>query len=53
MPKHELSAKFVEKANSGGKEREIYWDATQPGFGLMVTADGARSYVVQYRNAEG
>jgi len=53
MPKHELSAKFVEKANSGGKEREIFWDASQPGFGLMVTADGARSYVVQYRNAEG
>jgi integrase len=32
-----------------GKDRTIYWDAELKGFGLMVTAKGARSYVVQYR----
>jgi integrase len=31
------------------KERSIYWDATTPGFGLCVTRNNARSYVVQYR----
>jgi hypothetical protein len=30
-------------------ERTTYWDAAQPGFGLMVTRNGHRSYVVQYR----
>jgi integrase len=31
-------------------DRTIYWDTTQSGFGLMVTAAGHRSYVVQYRS---
>src|SRR5262249_52555161 len=29
--------------------RLFYWDETLPGFGIMVTAGGHRSYVVQYR----
>jgi hypothetical protein len=49
MRKEHLTAKFVKSATSKGKEREIYWDARKPGFGLMVTAAGARSYVIQYR----
>jgi Phage integrase family/Arm DNA-binding domain len=53
MPKIELNAKFVATATAGGKDRELYWDAALPGFGLMVTANGARSYVIQYRNADG
>jgi integrase len=53
MPKHALDARFVKVATSGGKDREFYWDASLAGFGLMVTANGARSYVVQYRNADG
>jgi len=31
--------------------RTTYWDPAIPGFGLMVTAKGHRSYVVQYRAA--
>jgi integrase len=45
-----LTAAFVAKAEppvSG--DRVIYWDAAMPGFGFMVTANGKRSYVVQYR----
>jgi integrase len=53
MPKIALNAKSVATATAGGKDREFYWDAALPGFGLMVTASGARSYVVQYRNADG
>jgi integrase len=43
-----LTAGFV-KGFVPKKEREIAWDQTLPGFGLMVTGKGHRSYVVQYR----
>jgi integrase len=31
------------------KDRVIHWDSSQPGFGLMVTAGGHKSFVCQYR----
>jgi integrase len=47
--KTNLSPPFVERAEAEpGKDRSIYWD-TLDGFGLMVTAAGHKSYVVQYR----
>jgi integrase len=50
MPTVKLSSTYVTKAPiPTDKEREFYWDAALPGFGLMITANGARSYVVQYR----
>jgi integrase len=50
-----LTPGFVAKAAKPpeGKDRVIYWDADRPGFGLMVTAKGHRSFVVQYRNKAG
>jgi hypothetical protein len=48
--KTKLTPAFVkDAAASPGAERTMYWDQSLPGFGLMVTAKGAKSYVVQYR----
>ena len=45
-----LTVDFVKRANAeAGKERSVYWDEDLPGFGLMVTESGHRSWVVQYR----
>jgi len=48
--KVKLTPTFIEKATAEpGAERTVYWDQTFPGFGLMVTKNGARSWVYQYR----
>jgi len=45
-----LTPSFVMKAAAdAGAERTLFWDETLPGFGLMVTKAGHRSYVFQYR----
>jgi integrase len=54
MPSVKLTADFVTRAVvEPNKARTIYWDEGLPGFGLMVTAGGHRSYTVQYRNGSG
>ncbi len=35
------------------KDRIIYWAEKRPGFGLMITANGRRSFLFQYRNSKG
>jgi integrase len=48
--RQKLTAAFVLEATAEpGKDRTIYWDTTMPGFGLMVTRNAERSFVVQYR----
>jgi integrase len=48
--KTKLTPAFVKEATaSPGAERTFFWDEKMPSFGLMVTAKGAKSYVVQYR----
>ncbi len=50
--RRKLTPAFVAKPPFPEKgDRVIYWDATQAGFGLMVTQAGHRSYVCQYRAA--
>jgi integrase len=50
-----LTAGFVLSAAKPpeGKDRIIYWDDRRPGFGLMVTKTGKRSFLFQYRNNKG
>jgi hypothetical protein len=40
---------LVAKPPIPDKDRAIYWDSGQAGFGLMVTKSGHKSYVCQYR----
>src|SRR5262249_14949487 len=50
MATHKLTAAFVENIRAPAKDRVIYWDAAQPGFGVMLTAGGKRSWLCQYRS---
>jgi integrase len=51
MPRHKLTPAFILNAEMPKKgDRIIYWDASMPGFGLMVMDSGVRSFVFQYRN---
>jgi hypothetical protein len=54
MPTQKLTAHFCSTvAAPKTKDREIYWDASMPGFGVMVTQNNARSFVIQYRDTGG
>jgi integrase len=51
MATRKLTADFVRSAKAEpGADRTFFWDETVPGFALMVTPLGHRSYVAQYRS---
>ncbi|WP_081077356.1 tyrosine-type recombinase/integrase [Burkholderia pseudomultivorans] len=50
MSKQNFTAARVESFQcESGKQQTIYWDAKTPGFGLRVTAAGARAYIFESR----
>jgi integrase len=51
MPK--LTKRFVESEKPPALGYALAWDDDIPGFGLRIHSSGQRSYLVQYRNAQG
>ena len=44
-----LSDAFIKKLPRPEKGNKVYWDSTLGGFGIRITAGGARSFVLDYR----
>lgn len=51
MPK--LTKTYVDKLSPPAKGALHVWDSELKGFGVCVSSTGVKSYVVQYRNADG
>ena len=49
MPSIRLTQLAVDKIAAPQSGRTIFWDRHLPGFGLRVTAKGAKSWVAMYR----
>src|SRR5262245_24561630 len=45
----DLNARFADHVKTPEAGYAVHWDAKTPGFGLRVTAAGARSWILQYR----
>jgi integrase len=52
MPTYALTKTVVDKLDSTGREY-VVWDTTTPGFGVRVSARGAKSYILMYRAGRG
>lgn len=51
MPK--LNKRFVDAVVSKADQEVFAWDSELRGFGLRVKPSGVKTYVIQYRNADG
>ena len=47
-----ITKRVVDAVRPSGKEAFL-WDDETPGFGLRVKLTGAKSFIIQYRNAQG
>src|SRR5437588_10502504 len=49
MPTIRLTQLAAEKLTAPPTGRSVYWDRHLPGFGVRITASGAKSWVAMYR----
>lgn len=48
-----ITKRVVDAAEAPASGKEIIWDTDVKGFGLRLTAGGAKSYILNYRTLEG
>lgn len=53
MPTGKLTKRAIDALAVPDSKQLIYWDSEVKGFGLRVLPSGLKTFVVQYRNAEG
>ena len=53
MPTSKLTKRTIDAVVSPASKQLIYWDTEIKGFGLRILPSGLKTFIVQYRNAEG
>lgn len=53
MPTEKLTKRSVGALAAPSASQLIYWDTEVKGFGIRVLRSGVKTFIVQYRNAEG
>ncbi|MDR6589526.1 site-specific integrase [Agrobacterium tumefaciens] len=53
MANLELTNKVIDKLEPPEKGNRIIYDSEEPGFGVRITANGAKSYILNYRTTAG
>jgi integrase len=48
-----LNDRFINSLKPPAKGKAIHWDDLVKGFGLRITSGGAKSFILNYRNADG
>ncbi len=51
MPK--LTKRVIDALRPGESDDVFAWDSELKGFGIRLKPSGSRSFIIQYRNAEG
>jgi integrase len=51
MPR--LAKRLIDDLPSQSARETVFWDDELPGFGLRMKSSGAKSFLIQYRNANG
>src|SRR5690606_7939664 len=53
MPTAKLNKRTIDALKPPGEKQIVLWDSEIRGFGVRVLPSGLKTFIVQYRNAEG
>ena len=53
MPTVKLTKRGIDALKPPAEGQEVYWDTEVRGFGLRLLPSGLKTFILQYRNAEG